>query len=85
MTLERECFHLKGSCKEKCLGIKFEFWGLRTPRRSRKDERIFQNLYEHVRSMSNNSGIKGKMICGIWEEYASTATFYGNILVDRES
>jgi transposase len=35
--------------KEKCLGIKFEFSGPRTPQRNGKVERKFQTLFRRFR------------------------------------
>jgi hypothetical protein len=74
---------IESTCKEKCLGIKFEFSGPRTPQRIWKVNRNFQALYGRVRSMLNDAGIKDEMRRGIWAECASTATFYANILVNH--
>jgi hypothetical protein len=50
-----------------------------------KVKRKFQTLYGRFRSMLNDAGIKEEMRRGIWAESASTATFYANILVNRET
>jgi hypothetical protein len=71
--------------KEKWLVIEFEFRGPRTLQRNEKVKIKFQTLHGRVRSMFNNAGIMNEMRCGIWAEYASTAIFYANILLNRES
>jgi ubiquinone/menaquinone biosynthesis C-methylase UbiE len=71
--------------KEKYSGIKFEFSDPRALHRNGKDERKFQILYERIRSRLNDSGIKEEMRRGFRAEYASSTTFYANILVNCES
>jgi transposase InsO family protein len=52
-------------CKEKFLGITFEFSGPRIPQRNGKVERRYQTSYERVRSMLNHTGIKDEMRRGM--------------------
>ena len=79
-----ENFALEKLCKQQNLQVKFEFSGPRTPQRNGKVERKFQTLYGRIRAMMNSAGIEGDFRKGLWAECASTATFYENIIVNRE-
>jgi hypothetical protein len=81
----RENYSIERASKEKYLGIKFEFSVPRTPQRNGKFKRKLQKLYGSVISKLNDAGMKEEMKQGIWAECASTATFYANILVNRDS
>jgi len=79
-----ENFALEKFCKQQNLQVKFEFSGPRTPQRNGKVERKFQTLYGRIRAMMNSAGIEGEFRKGLWAECASTATFYENIIVNKE-
>jgi hypothetical protein len=74
---------LEDECKSKGLGIAFEYAGPRTLNRNGKMERITQILYGLIRAMFNESLLQEEIRSGIWEECASVASFYSNILAAR--
>ena len=78
-----ENFALEKACKQRQLGLQFEFTGPRTPQRNGKVKRKFQTLYGRIRAMFNDSGIADELRHGLWAECASTASFYENRIVNK--
>ena len=74
----------KSNVSEQNLDVKFEYTGPLTPQRNGKAERKFQTLYGRIRAMFNDAGIEGDFRKGVWDECASTATYYENIIVSKE-
>jgi hypothetical protein len=75
---------LEKECKLQNLAVKFEYSGPCTPQRNGKIERKFQTLYGRIRAMMNDSGIDGEFRDGLWAEYASTATYYDNLIINKD-
>jgi hypothetical protein len=73
---------LEKACKQQHLGLQSEFSGPRTPQRNGNVERKFQTLYGGIRSML---GIVNKIRDGLWAECASTASFYENKVVNKNT
>jgi hypothetical protein len=79
-----ENYALEKECKQQNLTVKFEYSGPRTPQRNGKVERKFQTLYGRIRAMMNDSEIDGELRDGLWAEYASTATYYDNLIINKD-
>jgi hypothetical protein len=54
-----------------------------TPQRNDKVERKFQTLFGRIRAMMNDSGIEGEFREGLWAQRASTAKYYGVIIINK--
>jgi hypothetical protein len=79
-----ENYALEKECKQQNLAVKFEYSGPRTPQRNGKVERKFQTLYGRIRAMMNDSEIDGEFRDGLWAECASTATYYDNLIINKD-
>jgi hypothetical protein len=79
-----ENYALEKECKQQNLTVKFEYSGPRTPQRDGKVERLFQTLYGRIRAMMNDSEIDGEFRDGLWAECASTATYYDNLIINKD-
>jgi hypothetical protein len=42
-------------------------------------------MYGRIRAILNDSGLEGTFCEGLWAESASTAAYYENLIVDKES
>jgi hypothetical protein len=80
----RENYAFKMECKQQNLAVKFEYSEPCTPQRNGKVERKFQTLYGRIRAMMNNSEIDGEFCDGLWAECASTATYYDNLIINKD-
>jgi hypothetical protein len=78
-------FAVEKACKQHHLGLQFELSEPRTPQRYGKVERKFQTLYGRIWAMFNDSGIVDEIRDGFWAECASTASFYENRIVNKET
>jgi uncharacterized protein YqeY len=79
-----ENYALEKECKQKKLAVKFEYSGPRTPQRNGKVERKFQTLYGRIPAMMNDSEIDGEFRDALWAECASTATYYDNLIINKD-
>jgi transposase InsO family protein len=80
-----ENYALKKACKHEKLCIKLAYSGPRTPQRIGKVERKFQTLYGKIRAMLNDAGVDKDFRERLWAECASSAAYYENLIVDKES
>jgi hypothetical protein len=78
-----ENYALEKEYKQQNLAVKFEYSGPRTPQRNGKLERKFQTLYGRIRAMMNDTEIDGEFLDGLWAECASTATYYDNLIINK--
>jgi hypothetical protein len=76
---------LEKALKQHHLGLQIEFSVPRTPQRSGKVERKFQTLYGRIRAMVDDLAIVDGIRDGLGEECASTASFYDNRIVNKET
>jgi hypothetical protein len=75
---------LEKECTQQNLAVKFEYSGPHTPQRNGKFERKFQTLYGRIRAMMNDSDIDGEFHDGLWAECTSTATYYDNLIINKD-
>jgi hypothetical protein len=74
---------LEKECKQKKLAVKFEYSGPRTPQRNGKVERKFQTLYGRIQAIMNDSAIDEEFRDSLWAEYASTAIYCDNLIINK--
>jgi hypothetical protein len=79
-----ENYALEKECKQQNLAVKFKYSGSRTPQRNGKVEHKFQTLYGRTRAMMNDFEIDGEFRDGLWAECASTATYYDNLIINKD-
>jgi hypothetical protein len=79
-----ENYALEKEYKQQNLAVKFEYSGPYTPQRNGKFERKFKTLYGRIRAMINYSEIDGEFCDGLWAECASTATYYDNLIMNKD-
>jgi hypothetical protein len=79
-----ENYALVKECKQQNLAVKFEYSGPHTSQRNGKVERKLQTLYGRIRPMMNDSEIDGEFRDGLWAERASRATYYDNLIINKD-
>jgi hypothetical protein len=80
----RENYAVEKEYNQQNLEVKFEYSGTCTPQRIGKVEPKFQTLYGRIREIMNDSEIDGEFHDGLWEECAIKATYYDNLIINKE-
>jgi hypothetical protein len=64
--------------------ISFEYSDPRTSQTNAHVEKKFQTLYGRIFAMLNDACIDGEFRKRLWPECTSTATFYENIIINKQ-
>ena len=75
---------MEEACDRLGLGTRFEITAVGTPHQNGRMERKFATLYERVRSMMIDTGIKEDLRQKLWAEAANINVDLNNILVNNK-
>jgi hypothetical protein len=79
-----ENYAFEKECKQQNLAVKFEYSEPLKPQRYVEVKRKFQTLYGRIQAMMNHTDVDGEYRNGLWAEYVSTATYYENLIINKD-